>query len=60
MHTEHLPRPHPTLYREHPLHRDPPHVDQDILQQFSESDPKQLKQVIEALIAKSRMLIQNL
>ena len=61
------------MHREHNPHREQHHprqhhnpveqairIDQDILQQFSESDPKQLKQVIEALIAKSRLLIQNL
>lgn len=30
------------------------------LQDFSETDPKQLRQVIEALIGKSRVLLQNL
>jgi len=31
-----------------------------LLQDFSESDPKQLRQVIEALIGKSRVLLSNL
>ena len=33
---------------------------ENLFSQFSQSDPKQLKQVIEALIAKSKFLIQNL
>ena len=33
---------------------------EDLFKQLSENDPRQLKQVIEALIARSRLLIQNL
>lgn len=33
---------------------------QQFFQEFSENDPKQLRQVIELLITKSRVLIQNL
>lgn len=32
----------------------------DLFKNLSENDPKQLKQVIETLIGKSRVLIQNL
>jgi hypothetical protein len=38
------------------MHQETEHL----FRQFSEQDPKQLKQVIEALIAKSRVLISNL